>query len=243
MSEETVIRCCAPTLAAIKTGSLFSCPVESREELTESLRMVNRCLIHKDVRAFPLRYQNGQALIYLYRPQMLERDLQNSIADDILRDAGYTGWDGALGPVTQDTDLHAVYTETHAYELKFFNYDGTLLYTALVAEGATCPDPVKNNAIESPTKPSDANYVYSFLGWNGSLVNVRQDRTLTAVYSEIRSYAIVLKNADGTVLWTDYLAQNAIITDPIARGKIETPTIPPDIFFPSSWQFFSLLLI
>lgn len=27
MSEETVIRCCAPTLAAIKTGNLFSCPV------------------------------------------------------------------------------------------------------------------------------------------------------------------------------------------------------------------------
>ena len=89
MSEETVIRCCAPTLAAIKTGSLFNCSFESREELTESLRLVNRCLIHKDVRAFPLRYQNGRALIYLYRPQMLERDLQNPVAEDILRDAGY----------------------------------------------------------------------------------------------------------------------------------------------------------
>ena len=83
MSEETVIRCCAPTLAAIKTGSLFSCPAQSREELTESLRMVNRCLIRKDVRAFPLRYQNGRALIYLYRPQMLERDLQNPVAEDM----------------------------------------------------------------------------------------------------------------------------------------------------------------
>ncbi|MBR0227216.1 MAG: DUF3793 family protein [Clostridia bacterium] len=89
MSEETVIRCCAPTLAAIKTGSLFNYPFESREELTESLRMVNRCLIHKDVRAFPLRYQNGRALIYLYRPQMLERDLQNPVAEDILQETGY----------------------------------------------------------------------------------------------------------------------------------------------------------
>ena len=89
MSEETVIRCCAPTLAAIKTGSLFNCSFESREELTESLRLVNRCLIRKDVRAFPLRVQNGRALIYLYRPQMLERDLQNPVAEDILRAAGY----------------------------------------------------------------------------------------------------------------------------------------------------------
>lgn len=89
MSDEMVIRCCAPTLAAIKTGSLFSCPFQSRAELTESLRAVNRCLIHKGARALPLRYQEGRALIYLYRPQMLERDLSNPIAEDILREAGY----------------------------------------------------------------------------------------------------------------------------------------------------------
>lgn len=89
MSDEMVIRCCAPTLAAIKTGSLFGCPFESREELTESLRLINRCLLHKGVRAFPLRFQDGRALIYLFRPQMLERDLQNPIAEDILREAGY----------------------------------------------------------------------------------------------------------------------------------------------------------
>lgn len=89
MSEEMVIRCCAPTLAAIKTGSLFNCAFENREELTGSLRLINRCLIRKGARAFPLRYQNGRALIYLYRPPMLERDLQNPIAEEILQDAGY----------------------------------------------------------------------------------------------------------------------------------------------------------
>lgn len=34
MSDEIVIRYCAPTLAAIKTGSLFNCPFENRAELT-----------------------------------------------------------------------------------------------------------------------------------------------------------------------------------------------------------------
>ncbi|MBQ9197303.1 MAG: DUF3793 family protein [Clostridia bacterium] len=89
MSDELVIRCCAPTLAAIKTGSLFNCPFESQAELTESLRLINRCLIQKGVRAFPLRYLNGRALIYLFRPQMLERDLQNPVAESILRENGY----------------------------------------------------------------------------------------------------------------------------------------------------------
>ena len=89
MSDEMVIRCCAPTLAAIKTGSLFNCPFESREELTESLRLINRCLIQKGVRAFPLRFQKGRALIYLYRPQMLERDLESPVAKEILLENGY----------------------------------------------------------------------------------------------------------------------------------------------------------
>ena len=89
MSEETIIRCCAPTLAAIKTGSLFSCPFESREEMTASLRAINASLLPKGVCAMPLRYEGGKALIYLYRPAMLKEDLQDPVAADILKDAGY----------------------------------------------------------------------------------------------------------------------------------------------------------
>ncbi len=89
MSEEMVIRCCAPTLAAIKTGSLFSCPFGNREEMTESLRMVNRCLVRKGVCVLPLRWREGKALLFLYRPQMLENDLGDPLAEDILRTCGY----------------------------------------------------------------------------------------------------------------------------------------------------------
>ena len=38
MSEENVVRLCAPTLAGIKTGSLFSCPCDSPEELRQEVR-------------------------------------------------------------------------------------------------------------------------------------------------------------------------------------------------------------
>ncbi len=89
MSEETVIRCCAPTLAAIKTGSLFNCAFESRAEMTESLRTVNRCLTQKGVCALPLRWRDGKALILLYRPRMLEHDLEDPAAAEILRCCGY----------------------------------------------------------------------------------------------------------------------------------------------------------
>ena len=89
MSDEMVIRCCAPTLAAIKTGSLFNCAFESRREMTESLRAINRCLLQKGVTALPLRYQSGKALVYLCRMDMLEADLRNPQAEAILREYGY----------------------------------------------------------------------------------------------------------------------------------------------------------
>jgi hypothetical protein len=89
MNDRILIRCCAPTLAAIKTGSIFNCTFINREEMTASLRAINNCLLYKGVCAIPLRYQNGKALIYLYRPAMLEKDLCDPIAADILRQAGY----------------------------------------------------------------------------------------------------------------------------------------------------------
>ena len=89
MSDEMVIRCCAPTLAAIKTGSLFNCAFASRGEMTASLRAINNCLLCKGVRAIPLRYRDGRALVYLFRPDMLERDLRDPVAAGILKETGY----------------------------------------------------------------------------------------------------------------------------------------------------------
>ena len=43
-AEETVVRQCAPTLAGIKTGSLFPCPYQSRQQLLADIRRMNRDL-------------------------------------------------------------------------------------------------------------------------------------------------------------------------------------------------------
>ena len=37
----------------------------------------------------PLRYADGKALVYLYRPEMLEKDLCDPLARSILKDCGY----------------------------------------------------------------------------------------------------------------------------------------------------------
>ena len=89
MSEENVVRLCAPTLAGIKTGSLFPCPYENRETLLMEIRQYNQVLVPKGLCLLPLRFTDKSALLYLYRPRALERDLQDQLAAEILRHAGY----------------------------------------------------------------------------------------------------------------------------------------------------------
>lgn len=89
MSEELIVRHCAPTLAGLKTGSLFLCPIESRSVFLEEIRDLNRFLVPKGLRALPLRIHEKKALIYLYRPSKLENDLSQPSAAEILRSMGY----------------------------------------------------------------------------------------------------------------------------------------------------------
>ena len=89
MSEEQVVRNCAPTLAGLKTGNLFACPYENREDLLDFLRSLNRRLGKKGVRAVPLRIRQDKALIYLYRPARLEEDLSRASCEALLSEFGY----------------------------------------------------------------------------------------------------------------------------------------------------------
>ena len=68
MSEEQIIRNCAPTLSAIKTGSLFSTDFPSRARMCESLNQLNRSLNPRGLQVRGLRWRDGKALVYLYRP-------------------------------------------------------------------------------------------------------------------------------------------------------------------------------
>lgn len=89
MSEELLVRQCAPTLAGIKTGSLFPCPYDDRASLLADIRRLNRQLVPKGLCLLPIRYQERRALLYLYRPAELQRDLESHLAQDILQQAGY----------------------------------------------------------------------------------------------------------------------------------------------------------
>ena len=89
MSNETLIRCCAPTMACLKTGNMFNYAFDSRKQMTEELRKLNQRLRRKGLRILPLRWLDGKALLYLYRPRLLERDLSDPLSRQLLSECGY----------------------------------------------------------------------------------------------------------------------------------------------------------
>ena len=89
MPEELVVRQCAPTLAGIKTGSLFRAAYEDKKQLLGQIREINQRLREKGLCLLPLRFRNGSVLLYLYRPERLKTDLNNELARRTLGNAGY----------------------------------------------------------------------------------------------------------------------------------------------------------
>ena len=74
--EQSLVEFCYATLAGLKSGSLFSCRFASREEAMDAIRLWKDELSDRGVCLIPLRMREGSALIYVYRRQMLDRELR-----------------------------------------------------------------------------------------------------------------------------------------------------------------------
>lgn len=89
MSEELVVEQCSPTMAGLKTGNLFSCPAEEPHKLRQSIRQLNRQLVPCGIRLLPVKSLGDRELIYMYRPEKLQRDLRDQTACRILKERRY----------------------------------------------------------------------------------------------------------------------------------------------------------
>ena len=106
-------------------------------------------------------------------------------------DAQYTytfkAWDPEVVPAAADATYTATWeTTVNEYNIKFVNYDGTVLQESAVAYGET---PVYNG--ETPTKDPTNTTTYTFKGWDPEIAPVTGDATYTAQYEEaVRKYII-----------------------------------------------------
>lgn len=91
MLEQYLINHCAPTLASLKTANLFNCNAENPIALQTAIAGWQALLAPKGVKLLLLRESGNRALVYVYRPDRLARDLQQPGVAAFLAHCGYTG--------------------------------------------------------------------------------------------------------------------------------------------------------
>ena len=100
--------------------------------------------------------------------------------DDANHDPGYTflGWDPEVADnVTEDATYTAMW-EPIEYTVTWVDEDGTVLGTDTMYYGD-----MPEYTGDTPTKPADDEYTYTFDGWTPKIVAVTQDATYKAVYA------------------------------------------------------------
>ena len=90
MTEELIVKHCAPTLAGMKTGNIISYPYKDDEELARDMSELNSALNPKGIYVLPLKRMHTRTLVYIYRPGKLKNDIKNEQAQTILRSLGYS---------------------------------------------------------------------------------------------------------------------------------------------------------
>lgn len=89
-------------------------------------------------------------------------------------------------------DLAVTYgTMVESYTVKFVDYDSTVLNTQTVRQFGAATNPVSAGYINTPTRESTVDTVYTFIGWDLAFNYILADTTVTAVYSETaRTYTV-----------------------------------------------------
>ena len=141
-------------------------------------------------------WSNNQWAIRSQKEWQYDTDAQAKLRREIVGT-----WTSA-GLTSYADNYHSYACDIRYYTIRFVNYDGTLLASAKWEEGTT---PVYSGA--TPTKPADAQYTYTYAGWNKTIVAATADATYTATYSTtVNSYTITFLNDDGTQLQSGKIA-------------------------------------
>ena len=89
--ERYLIEYCSPTLASLKTASLFCFAAENEIDLQEQIQNWNHMLRRKGLLMLSLKRGTKQILIYVYRYTHLQADLAKPGVTDFLAEYGYSG--------------------------------------------------------------------------------------------------------------------------------------------------------
>ena len=137
-------------------------------------------------------------------------------------DAQYTytfkGWDKEIAEVTGEATYNAEFDSTlRSYKITFKN--GEQVLKEETVNYGTLPTP----PADMPTKEADAQYTYTFKGWDKTVEKVTGEATYNAEFdSTLRSYKITFKNGE------QVLKEETVNYGTLPAAPTETPTKEAD---------------
>ena len=137
-------------------------------------------------------------------------------------DAQYTytfkGWDKEIAEVKGEATYNAEFDSTlRSYKIIFKN--GEQVLKEETVNYGTLPTP----PADMPTKEADAQYTYTFKGWDKTVENVTGEATYNAEFdSTLRSYKITFKNGE------QVLKEETVNYGTLPAAPTETPTKEAD---------------
>lgn len=133
----------------------------------------------------------------------------------------FSGWKNLPISVQGPTKVYAEFT--NVYPVRFYNDSdkSKLIYTQWVIDGGDATDPVKDGAIEAPSKDGTEDMRYTFLKWNIIPTNII---AITEVYAEYTPTWAVRFYNDDIIVNTQWIQNGGSAVEPVQAGYIETPT-------------------
>lgn len=90
MPERMIAELCSPTLFKVKCANLFNCEYETKESLIRQIQEMNARLASKGIHMMILGYPSkGRALIYIFRPSMLQSKMDEPETRELMEELGY----------------------------------------------------------------------------------------------------------------------------------------------------------
>ena len=106
------------------------------------------------------------------------------------------------------------------YIVNYKDWDGNILYTLRLTEGADAIDPIAQGVIDAPFREPDQYYSYEFIGWSNLPTDVKRHYVVTAQYNTNVAINFAI---DGQIIYSDYVVYGENAEDPVANKTIPIP--------------------
>ncbi|WP_208454243.1 dockerin type I repeat-containing protein [Acholeplasma laidlawii] len=143
----------------------------------------------------------------------------------------FDGWKTSYSGVTKNLDIEAKFIEVpRYYTVNFFDKDDNIINTQIIEYGQDAKDPRFMEGFNPIISYLENDQVLVISGWDQDLINVRENRTIYALYSEVNRYYEVrfydaLNNQIGDTQIIEYGSKAFEPTTPIKVSP------NPDFFF------------